>query len=77
VIEEVRIDDVGFATLDVVEGTGLRRLVKLLATLEEGGEPLGVEALGTAGDGVAWDGEVCEVLVVPNGTVGMLAKSVV
>ena len=70
------MDDVGRATLVVVEDTGLRKLDTPLAVLEEGSEPLGVVVVDTAGGGVVWDGKACDVVVVPTGTVGRLTKGV-
>lgn len=74
-LDEGGRDDVGRATLDVVEDTGLCRLDKSLATLEEEGtDPLRVvEVLGRAGDSVDWDGRVGE-LFVPNRAVGQLVN---
>ena len=44
-------------------------------TVLGGSEPFGVEVLGTAGDGVVWGG-VCEVVLLPSGTVGWSMEGV-
>lgn len=69
------MDDVRCATLDVVESTEPLCTLDIPLTVLGGSEPFGVEVLGTAGDGVVWGG-VCEVVLLPSGTVGWSMEGV-